>query len=173
MRKPVRHVLAARIGAYQNRLLMAHFAVVTFALVASFGVWQEAFQQHAFSLEFTAFVLLVVLGDLLCSVRDVPALLPIISSRASFIALFRESRAVSRITLEFLRCANRLAGAPPNIDVCAMQSLPQSWGSTLFHSVEPFFVFHAQSESNALTATKTNSLVVPVQLPGSFGLFRR
>jgi hypothetical protein len=109
--------LDAQLDSYQNRLLLAHFAIVTFALVASFGVWHEALQQHshsldAFSLTLTALVLLVLFGQIFRVSRNASAFVAVTSPDFSGDSL-RGSRSAFCMTLEHIRRANRLAGAPP------------------------------------------------------------
>ena len=93
--------------------MMAHFAIITFALVASFGVWHDSSTNAtlAFGLSATAYVIqLLVVYAIGCRfTRNARAFL---WSAAALIPPTQEGHGVSRFTLEYLRRANLIAGAP-------------------------------------------------------------
>jgi hypothetical protein len=91
-------------------LLIAHYAIITFGLVALFGVCNDPASALTTVMGCNALLVLACFGRICCLRRDALAL----SYFYSFLIFpTREGRVVVAATLDFIRRANRLLGAPP------------------------------------------------------------
>ena len=96
--------------AYTDRLLFAHFAIITFGLVASVGNWNDSFTRFSIACGLSATVCVLCFGIEERFTRGTLALLR--GDSFFFIGPVREG-SVSHETLDYIRHANLLAGAPP------------------------------------------------------------
>lgn len=99
-------------ACYEDRLLVAHFAIITFGLVALFGAWHDPVAELWVAFGLWALLALVCLGCVRVFGRC-PVHRP--ASRVLFTLHLRAcgcARAM-RVLLEFIRKANLLCGAPP------------------------------------------------------------
>lgn len=114
METKLRHVAFGIAGSHRNtytdRLLLAHFAIITIGLVASIGNWNDSFTRFSIACGLSATMCL------LCYGIDSPFIRGTLALRRGdsffFIAPAREG-SVSHETLDYIRHANLLAGAPP------------------------------------------------------------
>jgi hypothetical protein len=91
-------------------LLIAHYAIITFGLVALFGVCNDPASALTTVMGCNALLVLACFGRICRFRRDASAL----SCCNSFlISPTREGRVVVPAALDFIRRANRLLGAPP------------------------------------------------------------
>jgi hypothetical protein len=128
-----------RSARYADRLMLAHFAIITFALVASFGVSHTA--QPNTSLTFgivTAAYLLHLF--VVCSLdrrfaRDAWAFS---RSDASLAPPTQEGHSVSRATLDYIQRANLIAGAPQRV-LIQPECSRRDRGSTAFQASSLYF----------------------------------
>lgn len=96
--------------AYTDRLLLAHFAIITFGLVASVGNWNDSLTRFSIACGLSATVCVLCFGIENRFIRGALALL--CGDSFFFIAPAREG-SVAHETLDYIRHANLLAGAPP------------------------------------------------------------
>lgn len=114
--------IGSHSSSYQDRLLVAHFAVVTFALVAAFGVWHESFLQiqttfGLISVSVLALVLLVVIESVgYFSQRTQPwtrtRMRPLVTLVCSRSCASCGVPSVSSVMLDYICRANLLPGEP-------------------------------------------------------------
>ena len=114
MRNRLRHIAyrftSIERTTYTDRLLLAHFAIITFGLVASVGKWNDSFTRFSIACGLSATVCVLCFGIENRFIRGALALL--CGDSFFFIAPAREG-SVSHETLDYIRHANLLAGAPP------------------------------------------------------------
>jgi hypothetical protein len=95
---------------YSDRLFFAHFAIITFGLVASVGNWNDSFARFSIACGLSATMCVLCFGIDSPFIRGTLALWR--GDSFFFIAPAREG-SVSHETLDYIRHANLLAGAPP------------------------------------------------------------
>lgn len=93
-------------------MLIAHYAIITFGLVALFGVCNDPSTALTTFMGCNALLVLVCFGQLCRFKRNASALSRCYSL---LISPAREGRVVAPVTLDFIRRANLLLGAPPFI----------------------------------------------------------
>jgi Na+/proline symporter len=106
-----RHLSSA---SYQDRLFIAHFAVITFGLVALLGAWHDPSLSMCVAFGLSALLAFLYLGSV-SFFRQRPMIHP--RPDASFICYPRQMRRawVLRMLLEFIRRAHLSCGAPPQL----------------------------------------------------------
>lgn len=127
--------------AYPDRLFVAHFAVITFGLVALLGAWRDPMHSLHVAFGLSALLALVFIG-LAVHTGWQTAVVPQ-QPDALFIYRLRETRRAwaLRELLEFIRRAHLSCGAPPRLT--PNRSFPKGGGSMhcLTHRALAFFDF--------------------------------
>jgi hypothetical protein len=146
METKLHHVAFGIAGSHRNtytdRLLLAHFAIITIGLVASIGNWNDSFTRFSIACGLSATMCVLCFGIDSPFIRGTLALWR--GDSFFFIAPAREG-SVSHETLDYIRHANLLAGAPPahstrlihisrrRVKACAGDRSP-----SLFQPLNPF-----------------------------------
>jgi hypothetical protein len=99
-----------RATGFTDRLFLAHFAIITIGLVASVGNWNDSFTRFSIACGLSATMCVLCFGIDSPFIRSTLALWR--GDLFLFIAPAREG-SVSHETLDYIRHANLLAGAPP------------------------------------------------------------
>ncbi|BCX02491.1 MAG: hypothetical protein KatS3mg053_0429 [Candidatus Roseilinea sp.] len=120
---------------------MAHFAVITFGLVALLGAWHDPIPSISVAFGLSALLALVFTG---LAGRTGERALIALQPDALFISCARGTRRAwaLRELLEFIRRAHLSCGAPPRL--APFQSVPEGWGfdaSLGASSPHPFSIF--------------------------------
>ncbi|WP_169238976.1 hypothetical protein [Candidatus Roseilinea sp. NK_OTU-006] len=99
--------------AYADRLFVAHFAVITFGLVALWGAWRDPTYSLHVALGLGALLALIWIGP--SGQTGGPVALALQVPDGLFICFLREARRTwaLRELLEFIRRAHLSCGAPP------------------------------------------------------------
>jgi hypothetical protein len=128
-------------ASYQDRLFMAHFAVITFGLVALLGAWHDPLLSMCVAFGLSALLMFVYLG-LASFTRQCPVIY--LWPDASFIYCPRQTRRAwaLRMLLEFIRRAHLSCGAPPRLS--SPYRVPKGWGFNATRAAlnpHPFLIF--------------------------------
>lgn len=146
METKLRYVAAGLSGksrsTYTDRLLLSHFAIITIGLVASVGNWNDSIAQFSIACGLSAAICVLCFGAECRLIRGALALWR--GDLFFFIAPAREG-SVSHETLDYIRHANLLAGAPPSAPAQSSERV-YSRGGLLRRmpaaSLHCFFIFY-------------------------------
>ncbi len=110
---------------YQDRLFVAHFAVITFGLITLLGAWHDPTQSMCAAFGLSALLALVFIG-LASHITQRISIVPEMGEL--FVYCRREARRawVLRELLEFIRRAHLSCGAPPRL--AQHDLVPKGWG---------------------------------------------